>query len=389
MAVKSRIVKSFLRDVAVVVFLIVAMLIFFGVSNLFTGEWEIKGKHKVLEEQDIEVSESIYVFKGGKFELKDSILTIDSGPGTEKGVFIEGDSELLLRESKILTKDYSYIISAIENNGKSPDIDLTNSKVLNHSGIYLFDNTDFEAVNSEVGELQVHDHSEVNLKNSKVYLTMFPQDEDVFKNLKAGEEITTELNSNAGWEIDIEASEVVKYQFDLKNTSGVQIIDSDDILISLYFNGETGNDSVINLPIGGVDKFNFNQFGFDVKVQNSIIDMYNFVTQDNSNIQINSTKIKNLISQNDSQITLDQSEIVCDLCLVNDNSKFIWKNIKVVDDPLYSSVLTMNGNSVVKVEDSDIRGLTIYLNDNSKLVLQNSKYDEDKIEKNGGELVVE
>ncbi len=387
MAILESYKKQFMRDGLIIVVVILGLFIFAWWKGRSLPGWEIKDEERI-EGSEEKVEESIFIHDGGSLTLDDATLTFLPGTHNSLGMSVSGDSRVELTDSRIDSEEFQYFIFAGEEDDKSPEIKIEDSTVTDHSGIYLHNRSKFEAINSTIEELQMHDRSRASLAGSKIYPVFFSDEKEVYEGLSAGEDIDLEIEAEEGWKLSLENCEVWGYQIDIYEDNDVTIKESKDVVLSFHSPGELGDDVDVNLAeILANASGEFDKLGFELVWENTQFDMINYYGIGSDSVKFSGGLINELTSEDEAEISLNSTDLYCNVCVAQQDSVWELDGVTVKVDEDQEPILILNGNAEVTIRNSDIRELSIIMMGNSNLTLENCQLDEEKIENEGkGEL---
>ncbi|MFH1547316.1 MAG: hypothetical protein ABIC57_02415 [bacterium] len=378
MPIKDTLKKHFLFDGIIIGVIIVFVIVAFWITSSGPIGWEIEKETVTVEDQEKTVEENIYVHNKGHLKLLSSTLEFISD--MEMSVWLEGQAEMTILDSVIKTSDTIYTFSLYEKDGKSPSMTVESSDLLDHYGIFLNDDSKFEANTSVIGKLVMMGDSYAKVKNSELSLVLDSERKEEYSGLSNGPSKNFSLASREGWEIEVENSEISDFQVNIDEDDEVLLSDFSGVKV-LFSISRGDHENFLTLPpllISNSGKLD--GLDFDLSWQDTIFLGFSFILDD-SNIKIEKTSIGDLLLTN-SDIEVRQSDIACTYCSLFDSSS-------TLNTVVFAPKTEMNvyGDSTLEISNSDITDITIFLNGNSDLILKNCQYDENNIENNGdGEI---
>ncbi len=380
--------KFFKTDMIIIGLILLAAIIFFLIVNNKSAGWEIKGKTVQLNNETKDVLQNILVYDGGRLELNNSSIVMRPEFDAGLGIYVEGNSLLQLTDSQIENSDYQYFINAREVDGKSPLINVSNSKILGQYAIYLRDRTKFEAINSEIGVMEIRDNANVSLDNSTVFPILFSEKKESFDGLTIGTGITKNITSQMGWTLDMRNSTVTGYQIDLAKDSDYEISNSNGVSLSITTPGDLAQPYSLNFATGdSASDGSLTDLGFNLVWRNTSFPLLSLHSQGNDDLSVDSSKVNEAISVENSTIALNNMTVFCNKCMATDSSKLNFNNVTIADSGVYKPVLLIVDSASVKFSGSDIRNLNIVVMGNASLEIEGSQYDESKIQNLGNGTV--
>lgn len=383
--------RQFIADSVVIIVILIGALIFVGISSLTLSGWDIKGKDEVLSGEEKIVNSNVYIRKGGSLSLEDSTLVISSTYSNEFGILLEGDTRLTINGSRIEGDEFQYYISSgADKDGKSPKIDVYDSVITDHSGIYLRNRSRFEAEDSTIEELHLQDAVHAELTNSKVYLVVSNEDEE-YEGLEAGEEIDMDMESDSGWDLKMDDCEVWGYQLELIKGNDVKVRNSSDIVYSLHTPGDLEDTVDLDFSyVGDVSSGSITNLGFDLMWESTQIDMINVYVNGSDSITASHGTLNEIDVFDEGALLAEEMEIFCNICDVENFAKVHLRNVTIAVDDDQDPLLIVQDYGEVVIEGSDVRELRIILQGNSTLKLIDSQYNKNKIDNRGsGEVIYE
>jgi len=383
MSIVNRLKKQFLTDFGVIAGLCLLCVVYFWISSKRSIGWEISGATEKLVSEERIVSENVFVYEKGQLELEDSTILFDPSYDNHIGLHLEGESSLILNGSRIESPDFQYFVYAVGMDDKSPEITIRDSVVTEHAGIYLYSRTKFNAEDSTIEELQMHDRVHASLKNSKVYPVFFSDRKEVYRDLSAGDSISMEMESNSGWVVDLDDCEVWGYQIDLFEGDSVEIVDSEDIVLSIHPGEDWDESFVLEVPTGEKSSGEVMDLGFDLSWENTGFDMLNIYIENGGEYKVAGSRINEAVVSENGSLELSDLVLHCNLCFARGSSELLFSEVVVEIEDDTEPRLLITGNAEVTILDSNIENLQIVIMDEGSLVITNSEYDEDKIENQG------
>lgn len=383
MSFSGRLKKQFLTDFVVIIGILILLVIFVWISGKQPVGWEISGATEKLVGEERTVSENIFIYESGSLELEDSTILFSLDYDSNLGLHLEGDSSLVLHGSRIESPEFQYFIYAVGLDDKSPQIKITDSVITDHAGIYLYNRTKFEVEGSTIEEFQMHDRVHATLKNSKIYPVFFSDRKEVYSDLAAGDNISMEMESNSGWTMSLDDCEVWGYQIDILHGNNIEITDSRDIVLSVHLDGDSEEESILDVPTDQESSGEMSNLGFDLLWENTVFEMLNVYVENGGEYKVVNSQINEFVLSESGVLELSDLVLHCNLCSVDDTATLLLSGVDVIPESDTEPRLLITGSSNVTITDSNIENLQIIVMDGGHLTLINSEYDEDKIENRG------
>ncbi|MBN1618011.1 hypothetical protein JW887_01550 [Candidatus Dojkabacteria bacterium] len=368
-----------ITDIVVVLLIIVGMVLFGLLYSPDLG-WEIaKGQEKISNEDKI-ISENVLIYDKGSLMIEDSSVSIDSKADNLFGFFVEGDTKLKIVNSSITSENFRYFFSLSQRDDKNPQIEIKNSSIKDNSWITLNNRSKLTAYDSEIGEVRVYGNSIVYIEDSTLIPAFSSDEKETFKDLKSGENIDMQLESESGWKFESKSSNIPFYKILMAKGNDVNIVDSSYVVVSFLVNGLLADEKEINLSeIFDSNNGSFDDLGSDLSWQNSNILMAEFLLRGDDSLILNDGSIGQIYIYDDSNLGINKSKLYCDECIISGSAEVTFDDIKFEMFDGYSNKIQVFDNSILTIKNSDLSNTTIELYGKSRLVLQNVEFDESNI----------
>lgn len=267
-------------------------------------------------------------------------------------------------------------------NGNSPSVILRNkSRCLNHAGFGFYNQSTVTINNSNIGEVQARDKSQITIQNSSAYLVFFyPQGSFSISDIHAGKNISRIIELPNLWKVTIQNADslISGYQIDLYKGTNLTLNNSTDIVLSIHTPGNLSKkvsasgitksfshtDSLVTLG----PKFYFN---------NSRIELFNIYTSGNDTVEIHNTSVNESSAFNNSVLIIgspnDSTFAACNLMQTQNRGEIQFVNTTVKADPESDPSAFALDSSRIVFKNSDLQKLKIGATQISKIYISNCK----------------
>lgn len=334
----------------------------------------------------------------------------------EASIILRGDTTLLVRNRQLRFKleddldhgiylyDRAKLIlenSRIDSNRKMYEIELrdratlraTNSQLLNHSAIKLFDESSAQGRGSQLEELRMDHRATAELYDCEIYPNMqfffSPENPLVFPAPYTKIPRFT-LQQPGAWRLDLTDTRAQGWQLDLYPGIELTVRDSTHVNFGLRSNGQMNSRIALRNPHGERVTFRLTEFGFDLNVINSEVYFFNLYLRDNDAVEVigdpGKTTFLELVLLDRSRLTVENSHIMAQIAHVNGRSELTIRRSIIGSDDLRDPIrseLAIKDNARALVEESTALNVDLLVRDSGQLSLRNTTFDRSRLRVRG------
>jgi hypothetical protein len=315
-----------------------------------------------------------------KFELEDDL---------DYGIYLYDQATLILENAEINSNRKMYEIEL----RNQATLRATNSTLLNHSAIKLFDDSYLYGRGSRLEELRMDHRGIAELYDCDIYPNMqfffSPETPITFPSPYTKVPRFT-LHHPGAWRLDLTNTQAQGWQVDLYPGTRLTVRDSVHVNFGLRSNGQMNSSIALRNPRGERVTFRLTEFGFDLSVINSEVYFFNLYLYGDDAVHIigdpGKTTFLEIVLLERARLTIENSHIMAQLAHANGRSELTIRRSAIGSndprDPIRSE-LAIKDNARGLIEESNARNVDLLVRDSGQLSLRNTAFDRSRLRVRG------
>ena len=368
-----------------------------------TGDLDLYDGGTYIIDSDIDnITGSICIGGNTTLQISNATLTFALAEDLQYGIYLEDNASIEISSSTIQSANKMWEFEL----RNSSSIDVSNSYLINHSAVKLFDSAALTGANTLIEELRMDNQGVATIINCEIYPNMqfffSPGSALEFPDSYTQVTYLQDYTALGGWKLDMTGSIAQGWQVDVKPQTDITIQNSEDVTLALWSDGSVSDSIHLVNPDGIPTSFIVTEFGSSVNVVNTEVYFINMYLKDNDNLVVTgeesggaysyNTKFLEIVLSGNARLTLYNSHVFGQLFHVNDNATVTVHNCLIgsddPEDPIYSE-LGIKDNARGFAFDCDISNSDIVINGTSILELTNCMYDSSRVYiSDQGQLIV-
>ncbi len=368
-----------------------------------TGDLDLYDGGTWIIDSDIDnITGSICIGGNTTLQISNATLTFALTEDLQYGIYLEDNARIEISSSTIQSADKMWEFELRDN----AVIEVSDSYLINHSAVKLFDNTVLTGANTLIEELRMDNHGAATINNCEIYPNMqfffSPGSALEFPDSYTPVNYLQDYTALGGWKLDMTASTAQGWQVDVKPLTDITIQNSEDVTLALWSDGSVSDSIHLVNPDGIPTSFTVTEFGSIVNVVNTEVYFINMYLKDNDNLIVTgeesggaysyNTKFLEIVLSGNASLTLYNSHVFGQLFHTNGNATVTVHNCLIgsddPEDPI-NSELGIKDNARGYAFDCDISNSDIVINGTSILELTNCIYDSSRVYiSDQGQLIV-
>lgn len=339
---------------------------------------------------------------GGKTTLiiTSATLSFSITEDLQYGFYLEDDAKIVVSNSTIQSGSKMWEFELRDN----AVIEVSESYLINHSAVKLFDNTVLTGANTLIEELRMDNHGTATINNCEIYPNMqffFTPGADLeFPDSYTPVNLVLDYTALGGWKLDMTGSTAQGWQVDVKPTVDITIRNSVDVTLALWSDGMVDDSIHLVNPDGVPTNFTVTEFGSSVDIVNTEVYFINMYLKNSDHLVVTgessgssyNTKFLEIVLEDSADLTLYDSHVFGQLFHTNNNANVTIHNCLIgsddPEDPI-NSELGIKDNARGYAFDCNIYNSDIVINGTAILELTNCLYDTSRVYiSDQGQLIV-
>jgi len=351
---------------------------------------DIDGDNAYTIDNDISNAEgSIYLRDNSILSITNAAIAFELSEDLEFGIYLEDGAKILIENSTITSNGKMWEFELRDNSR----IDVTNSSLLNHSAVKLFDASRLDGKDSLIEELRMDNEGVASIDNCEIYPNMqffFSVSEAIVFPLPY---VNTDfiIDNKDAWMLEMINSIAQGWQVDVYPGTTLTIRDSKDVNLGLRSNGQMNDILYLNNPHDESTSFVLDEFGFNLTIENTEIYYINLYLKQNDQVTIYGEKVDatynttflEIVLLDNAEIYLHDSHIFAQLFHANNTSKVTLYNSYIgstdAEDPI-NSEFGIKNSAIGYAENSDFTNSDILITDLAILTLKNCQYEPTRVD---------
>ena len=322
--------------------------------------------------------------------INNATLTFSLTEDLQHGIYLEDNGKIVITGSTIKSENKMWEFEL----RNSSSIEVTDSYLINHSAVKLFDNAILNGTNSLIEELRLDNHGIATINNCEIYPNMqfffSPGSALEFPESYTPVSLVMDYSSMGGWKLDMTGSIARGWQVDVKPLTDITIQNSSDVTLALWSDGSLSDSIHLVNPEGIQSNFTVTEFGSSVNVVNTEVYFINMYLKESDSLIVSGEKsgggynsrFLEIVLSDNADLTIYDSHIFGQLFHTNNNAAVTAYNCLIgSDDPLdpLNSEMGIKDNARGYAFDCDISNSDIVINGTSILELTNCTYDSSRV----------
>ncbi len=343
-----------------------------------------------IESDILAITGSVSIGGSTTLIINSSTLSFALAEDLQYGFYLEDNARIIISGSTIQSENKMWEFELRSNSS----IEVSDSYLINHSAVKLFDNATLTGENTLIEELRMDNHGVATINNCEIYPNMqffFSTGSALeFPSSYTPVDFVIDNTSYGGWKLDMTNSIAQGWQVDVKPLTDIAIHNSEDVTLALWSDGLMNDSIHLVNPDGIHTNFTLTEFGSSVTILNTEVYFINMYLKDNDNLIVTgedsgtgyNTKFLEIVLSDGACLTIYDSHIFGQLFHTNNNATVSIHNCLIgSDDPFdpINSELGIKDNARGYAFDCDLYNCDIVINGTAILELTNCVYDSTRV----------